>query len=107
MYDLNAKIGRKPKGDEICTFITTVSSTAGLIPCNVGKRNYIKILNTGSDNAYLLSDENVAEEDGFIISANGGIFEDYVEAPLYMKISDGSGDEDGNVYINIYERRTR
>ena len=99
MYALNDKIGLKFKVGSVSTFSLTVSSGMLAVPTKIGRRDYIKVTNSGSIAVKLFSSPTLSGTEGYVLSASGGVFEDTVSTPLYIQ-STGA-----NTTVTVYERK--
>ena len=101
MYNIDDKIGRKPKIDEISTFSVTASGTAALVSCTIGYRNYIKVANNSAVDVVILSSVDTSVADGFTVKASGGLFEDFTGASIYIQSTAA------DTPVDIYERKSK
>ena len=99
MYNLNDKIGLKFKVGSVSTFSFTATSGVQLLPTKVGRRDYVRVTNSGSAVVKLFSSPTLSGTEGLVLAANGGVFEDTVSSPLYIQ-STGA-----NSTVIVYERK--
>lgn len=101
-YTIDSKIGRSDSIDKSKITIMTVSGSPTLLPPSpLGRRNYIKIENTGGvDVAIVTSASGIASE-GFVIASGGGTWEDNTTSVFYI-VSTGADST-----VQVYERASR
>jgi len=101
---MDDKYGRQDSRDKINISRVTVSGTSPIpVPsASLGRRNYIKIKNVGSVDVSLVTASGSEASDGYIITGNGGEWEDTTDASFYIVSTTGASSD-----ISVYERSSR
>ncbi len=98
-YQIDDIIGRRDKVDTVATISMSVTTDYSVVPPSpLGRRNYLKVTNSGTVDVYLTS-SGVDTLDGYQVGA-GETFEDNTDAIFYISTAAGTSD------VNIYERAT-
>ena len=102
-YEVDDKIGRADGGIDktAITDIIASSGVATLLPASpLGRRDYIKITNTGGVDVEV-SNTTATGVAGVTVSASGGTWEENASGPFYIK-STGADSA-----VTVYERSSR